>query len=293
MVAEPRVNAKIFARYLPRISPLLGVLVPDPVNQYEDRPNPIGQAQWHPEFLPDQVWMTDEPIYKKELTPAPRVTQRGDVLTVPMAWPDRSPVLHRVEKPRHVTIESPEFRTAVAPVAAPRPTPAERARVRELDELHELAREHGYEYPDRSWRLGVSYRVTEGGVPTVRISKRRDLRQRGSNFRRDKKGYNSVLYKLGLSYINRTWGRASEFLDVYEAFVWNAFVDPDYQVALGSLSYSEMAEAIREGSIWVDVSGLTVDLLANEAVDRFVGALNRRAGKAQQELGIIYGPNLR
>lgn len=84
-------------------------------------------------------------------------------------------------------------------------------------------------------------------------------------------------------FVNRTWGRVDEALDLYEAVVWNVYVGGR---PLGAIDLVDLPVALRELELEVDGHGIMVDLAVNEVVDRAIGRLSREADAGALQLGL-------
>lgn len=136
------------------------------------------------------------------------------------------------------------------------------------------------------WIAPVTQEVIERG-PEYRFSAAASLQARsvmaslrsgshdGTKKRRiDGKGQSHAQYVAGLRMVHRTYGRASEVMDLYEAIFWNVY--------LGGRS---VASGGSGDDLQVDWTGVVSDLFMNEVVDRSVGYAKRRELKRFREMG--------
>lgn len=128
-------------------------------------------------------------------------------------------------------------------------------------------------------RLSIGLSPASSGM--VRMSLRRTelsgLRQK----RKDQKSRDAVLYRAGLRMIGRTYGRFSEYLDAYEAFMWNVYVD-----GVPLARHERPLDAALSGRASVDGLGMARDLLTNEVIDRVFAARGRAVREASRGLNI-------
>ena len=117
------------------------------------------------------------------------------------------------------------------------------------------------------------------GSARVRIRRTtlRGTRQR----RRDVKSRDYRAYRAAMQLINRTYGTFSEYLDAYEAFIWNVYVD-----GKPLAQHDDKLAAFLSGRATLNLGGLAADLLANEIVDRSIGYVAKRTKKEARKAGI-------
>lgn len=175
----------------------------------------------------------DEPLQVRPQVPAspwsPSVIQRGSITSITM----------RLDH---------QFRGAALAVnVPPEAIPAL---------THEVI-ERGAEF-----RLSIGSQVRDGKI-VVRM--RKTALDGTDKRRRDAKSQDHARYVAALRFTNRTWGRASEVLDFYEAVINNLYVN-------GKL----LRHSNDQGNVTVDWEGVATSLLINEVIDRSIGGFKQR-----------------
>jgi hypothetical protein len=87
------------------------------------------------------------------------------------------------------------------------------------------------------------------------------------------------MYRAAMRFIGRTYGRFSEYLDAYEAFMWNVYVD-----GIPLARHEDKLGAFMSGRASVDFEGMLSDLIVNEMVDRAIGRLQRGQVRASKQI---------
>lgn len=93
-----------------------------------------------------------------------------------------------------------------------------------------------------------------------------------NTLRKDSKTKSQLIYLSGLNLVNKTWGPISELKDFIDIFFDNVTVSGR---SGHNLTWEQLFQAVQDGEAELDVDQFLVDLVVEELLDTYIGALSQ------------------